>query len=129
MNSAMTQGRKDVGIDLTGKNHFGHFQGRIISYAPPFDDSLRNAHLGREFAQLLAPTMYDAKTNPDLMHQSQLFSQRDQLIMILRNLARELHDKRLALEPLNVGQRLAQEIESQLIANFRGVSHGLEFGI
>src|SRR6202795_2272397 len=83
VNSAITQGREDVSIDLAGKDHLGHFQGRIVRDAASFDDRLRDAHLRGQFAQLLAATMYDAKTNPYLMHQGELFGQRDQAVVIL----------------------------------------------
>ena len=75
VNSAMTQGREDVSIDLAGKDHLGHFQRRVVRDPAPFDNRLGNAHLRSQLAQLLAPTMYDAKTNADLMHQRELFRQ------------------------------------------------------
>ena len=42
--ATMTQRRENVGIDLAGENHLGHFQRRIISDPPPFDDGLLDAH-------------------------------------------------------------------------------------
>ena len=74
--------------------------------------------LRRQFAQLLAAAMDDADANADLMQQRQLLGQRDQVIVILGDLARKFDDKRLALETLDVRQRLAQEIEAQLVADF-----------
>ena len=87
LNSAMTQRGQDVRIDLAGKDHLGHFQSRVVRYAAAFDDGLLDAHQRGQFAQLFAAAMHDAKTNADLMHQGEFFSQRDQTVAIFGDLA------------------------------------------
>jgi hypothetical protein len=61
------------------------------------------------------------------VYQGELFRQRPQANAIFSDLAGQFDDKCLALEPLNVRQRLAQEIEPQLIAYFGSVSHRILF--
>jgi hypothetical protein len=43
--------------------------------------------------------------------------------VIFRSFAGKLDDKCLALKPLYIRQRFAQQIEAQLITDFVGVSH------
>ncbi len=66
--------------------------------------------------------MHDADANANLVQQCQFFRERDKIFLILRDLSREFDDKRLSLEALNVRQRLAQEIETELIVD-SWVSH------
>src|SRR6266404_55837 len=114
----MTERRQDVGIDLASKNHLRHFQRGIVGYPAAFDDGLLDAQELGQVAQLLAAAMHHAEPDSDLMHQSEFFSQRDQPLGSFRDLAGEFHDERFSFEALNVRQSLAEEIESQLIADF-----------
>jgi hypothetical protein len=61
--------------------------------------------------------MHDAETYADLMNQRQLFSERSQVPGIFCDLAGQFDDEGFALKPLNVGQSLAQQIESELIVD------------
>ncbi len=115
------QCRENVSIDLSGEDHLRHFERGVVSDAAAFDDRLFDAELLCQLAQLLAAAMDHADANADLVQQRQLFRQRGQVFLILRDLAGEFDDKRLALEALNVRQRLAQEIETELIVDGRMV--------
>src|SRR6266404_1848925 len=63
--------------------------------------------------------MNDTDANAYLVQQRQLFGQRVEVVVILGGFTRKLYDKCLALEALNVGQCLAQQIEAELIVDFR----------
>ena len=43
VNSAITKRRKNVSVDLAGKNHLRHLQCVIVSYPSAFDDRLLDA--------------------------------------------------------------------------------------
>ena len=129
-NSSLTQCRENVGIDLAGKNHLRHFERRVIGYAPAFDDCLFDAELFREVTELLAATVNNADTNADLMKESQLFRERSEVVVILRHFAGQLDDKRLALKALNVRQRFAKQVESELVSiGMNGLGAGSAGGL
>src|SRR5438094_9127816 len=67
--------------------------------------------------------MHDTNPNTDLMYQSKFFRQRNQAFVIFGDFAGEFDDECLAFEALDVRQRLAQQIKSQLIAHFSSVGH------
>ena len=104
----ITKCSKDVGIDLSGKDHLRHFERRVVSDATAFDDRLLDTEFVGELAQLFAAAVNDADANADLMQQRQLLRQRDQVFLALCDLTRELDDKRVSLKALNVRQGLAQ---------------------
>ena len=114
VNSAITKRRKNVGVDLAGKNHLRHLQCVIVSYAPAFDDRLLDAQFFGQVAELLAPAVDNADANAHLVNQGELFAQRDQPVMIFGNFAGKLNNERLSFEALNVGQCFTQKVQTQL---------------
>src|SRR5256885_7810870 len=84
--ATMTERRENVGIDLAGEDHFGHFQSRVVSNPAAFDNGLLDAHLRGQITQLLSTAVHDAETNTDLMQQGELFGERHQAIVIFSDL-------------------------------------------
>src|SRR5204862_3920279 len=122
-NPSMTQRSENIRIYLARKNHLRHFQSIVIGHPATFNDCLLDAQLPGQIAQLFSSAMNDANSNADLMQQSKLFAERDQPVMVFGDFTRKLNDKSLAFKALDIRQRLAQEIQSQLASNFAGVGH------
>jgi hypothetical protein len=112
--ASVTQGGENVRVDLAREDHLRHLQRRIIRHAPAVDDGLLHAHLHGQFRQLFSAAVNHAGAYPDLMQQGQFFGERRQILRVISRLAGQFDDERLALEALNVRQRLAQKIETEL---------------
>jgi len=104
---------------IAGENHLRHFKGCVIGYAPAFNDCLFDAKFFREVTELLATTVNNADTNSHLMQERQLFRERSEVVVILRHFTGQLDDKRVTLKTLNVGQRFAEQVESELVIDSR----------
>src|SRR6185503_4345740 len=104
----MPESGQNVGIDLAGKDHLCHFECGVVSNAAALDNRLFDTELLCQIAQLLAATVNDTDANADLVQQRELFRERDQIFMDLRDLAGEFDDKRLSLEALDIRQRFAE---------------------
>ncbi len=98
----MPQRCENIGIDLSGKDHLCHFEGRVVSDAATLDDRLLDPKLFGEVAELFATAVNNTDANANLMQKRELFSKRSQIVMVLRDLAREFDDKRLPFEALDV---------------------------
>ncbi len=119
----MTKRGENVCIYLARKNHLCHFQSVVVGHASAFDDCLLDAQLPGQIAQLFPAPVDYTDTNANLMQQSKFFAERDQPIMVFGDFTRKLNDKSLAFKALDVRQRFAQEVQSQLASNFAGVGH------
>jgi hypothetical protein len=74
--SAIAKGRKNVGIDLSGEDHFGHLERRIVGHPASINDRLLDAHHRRQVTELLAAAVHHTNSDSDLMQQGQLFGNR-----------------------------------------------------
>ena len=125
LDATMAKRGQNVSVDFARKDHLRHLQGLVICNATALDDGLLDTHLLSQFSQLFSAAMNDADSDANLMQQSKFFRQRNQACVIFGDFAGEFDDERFAFEALDVRQRLAQKIKSQLIANFGSVGHVL----
>ena len=114
-NSSLPQCCKNVCIYLSGKNHLRHFQRCVIGYTTAFNDRLFDAEFFREVTKLFAAAVNNADADSYLMKESQLFRERSEVVVILRHFTGQLDDKRVTLKTLNVRERFAEQVESELV--------------
>src|SRR5215203_5606331 len=85
--SAIPEGGKDLGVDLSAEDHLREFERVVVRHTSPLDDGLNDAELLRKLVELFAAAMNDANSNSDLMQKRELLGERYKYPFILGDFA------------------------------------------
>src|SRR5678816_1825613 len=92
----MSKCGKDLGIDLSAKDHLGEVQRVVVRNSPTLDHRLNDPKLLGEFRQLFTAAMNHANANTNLVQKRELLCERNEDRFVFCNLSRKLNDECLS---------------------------------
>ena len=111
LGAVFAQGGDDFGVDLAGEDHHDDVERLLVGDAAALDHLGLDAELLGELGGLLAAAVDHDHVDADLRDQRDLLAEGVERLLVVGDLAADLHDEGLVLEPVDEGLRLAQEVQ------------------